>query len=62
MDPKSAMKRIGVLLSGRGSNFLAISEAVRTGRLLGVEMGVVLSNREDALGLAAARDRGTGLI
>jgi phosphoribosylglycinamide formyltransferase 1 len=49
------MKRLGVLLSGRGSNFLAIAEAIREHRLEGAEIAVVLSNMEDAPGLAAAR-------
>jgi phosphoribosylglycinamide formyltransferase 1 len=48
------MKRLGVLLSGRGSNFLAIAEAIREHRLEGAEIAVVLSNVEDAPGLAAA--------
>ena len=52
------MKRIGILLSGRGSNFLAIAAAIRAGRLPGAEIAVVLSNREDAPGLAAARELG----
>jgi phosphoribosylglycinamide formyltransferase 1 len=51
------LKRLGILLSGRGSNFLAIAEAIRTHRLQGVEIAVVLSNREDAPGLEAARER-----
>lgn len=51
-------KRLGILLSGRGSNFLAIADAIRERRLAGAEIAVVLSNREDAPGLAAARDRG----
>ena len=51
------MKRLGILLSGRGSNFIAIAEAIRKQRLPGVEIAVVLSNREDAPGLVAARDR-----
>ncbi|WP_263382483.1 phosphoribosylglycinamide formyltransferase [Granulicella arctica] len=52
------MKRIGILLSGRGSNFLAIAEAIRLQRLRGAEIAVVLSNKEDAPGLAAARKLG----
>ena len=52
------MKRLGILLSGRGSNFVAIAEAIRTGRLPGAEVAVVLSNRADAGGLHAARERG----
>ncbi len=52
------MKRLGILLSGRGSNFLAIAGAIHERRLLGVEIAVVLSNIEDAPGLAAARELG----
>jgi len=50
------MQRLGILLSGRGSNFLSIHRAIREHRLLGAEIAVVLSNREDAAGLDAARD------
>ena len=52
------MKRIGILLSGRGSNFLAIASAIREHRLAGAEIAVVLSNREGAAGLASARELG----
>jgi phosphoribosylglycinamide formyltransferase 1 len=48
------MHRLGILLSGRGSNFLAIAKAISENRLLGTEIAVVLSNVEDAPGLAAA--------
>ena len=51
------MKRLGILLSGRGSNFLAIHAAIRDGRL-NAEIAVVLSNKADAPGLAAARELG----
>jgi phosphoribosylglycinamide formyltransferase 1 len=50
------VKRLGILLSGRGSNFVAIANAVRENHLLGAEIAVVLSNIEDAPGLAAARE------
>jgi phosphoribosylglycinamide formyltransferase-1 len=50
--------RLGVLLSGRGSNFLAIAESIRAGRLKGVEIGVVISNRSEAGGLKAAQELG----
>ena len=50
------MKRLGILLSGRGSNFLAIAKAIHEQRLVGAEIVVVLSNVEDAPGLAAARE------
>ena len=52
-----ARKRLGILLSGRGSNFLAIADAISTGRLAEAEIAVVISNKADAPGLAAARER-----
>ncbi len=52
------LKRLGILLSGRGSNFIAIATAIRERRLLGAEIAVVLSNRADAGGLTAAQDLG----
>ncbi len=52
------MKRLGILLSGRGSNFLAIHAAIRDGRIPDAEIAVVLSNKSDAPGLAAARELG----
>jgi phosphoribosylglycinamide formyltransferase-1 len=51
------MKRLGILLSGRGSNFLAIGDAIAEKRLA-AEIAIVISNRPDAPGLAAAKDRG----
>jgi phosphoribosylglycinamide formyltransferase-1 len=50
--------RLGILLSGRGSNFLAIAEAIRAGRLKGVEIAAVISNIAEAGGIKAARDLG----
>lgn len=50
--------RLGVLLSGRGSNFLAIAESIRAGRLRAVEIAAVVSNVADAAGLAKAREMG----
>jgi phosphoribosylglycinamide formyltransferase-1 len=50
--------RLGILLSGRGSNFLAIADSIRSGRLPGVEIAVVISNVPDAPGLTAARELG----
>ena len=50
--------KLGVLLSGRGSNFLAIARNIREGRLKGVEIALVLSNVEDAPGIAAAKKLG----
>lgn len=51
------MKRIGVLVSGRGSNLQALLDAARRGEL-GGEIAVVVSNVEEALGLARAREAG----
>jgi phosphoribosylglycinamide formyltransferase-1 len=50
--------RLGILLSGRGSNFLAIADAIAEGRLPNCEIAVVISNLADAPGLDAARERG----
>jgi phosphoribosylglycinamide formyltransferase 1 len=50
--------RLGVLLSGRGSNFVAIAESIRDGRLRGVEIAVVISNVANAPGIASARELG----
>ena len=52
------MKRLGILLSGRGSNFEAIADAVAAGKIPGAEISVVLSNREGAPGIDKARARG----
>jgi phosphoribosylglycinamide formyltransferase 1 len=51
-------KRIGVLLSGRGSNFEALAESVSAGRLPNAEIAVVISNQPDAIGLKKAEARG----
>jgi len=51
------MKRLGILLSGRGSNFLAIADSIVAGRLE-AEIAVVISNIADAPGLERARARG----
>ena len=50
--------RIGVLLSGRGSNFEALAESVAAGRIPGAEIALVISNREGAPGLEFAKVRG----
>src|SRR5271165_2390347 len=50
--------RLGILLSGRGSNFLAIAENIAQGKLKGCEIAVVISNKADAPGLEAARALG----
>jgi phosphoribosylglycinamide formyltransferase 1 len=49
--------RIGVLLSGRGSNFVALADSIAEGRLPGAQIALVISNREDAPGLVRAAER-----
>jgi phosphoribosylglycinamide formyltransferase 1 len=51
-------KRIGVLLSGRGSNFEALADSIAAGRIPNAEIAIVISNREDAPGIARAKSRG----
>jgi phosphoribosylglycinamide formyltransferase 1 len=55
------VKRLGILLSGRGSNFIAIADSIAAGRL-DAEIAVVISNRADAAGVAAARERGLEVV
>src|SRR5689334_21665095 len=51
------LKKLGILLSGRGSNFEAIADSIKAGRLQ-AEIAIVISNRADAPGLESARRRG----
>lgn len=51
-------KKLGILLSGRGSNFLAIAGSIRAGRIRNAEIAVVISNRAEAPGIGAARNLG----
>ena len=57
----ASQKKIGILLSGRGSNFLAIADSIDAGRLK-AEIAIVISNRADAPGLEAATKRGLNAI
>jgi phosphoribosylglycinamide formyltransferase-1 len=52
------MKHLGILLSGRGSNFLAIGDAIDRGEITDAQISIVISNRAEAAGIAAARERG----
>jgi phosphoribosylglycinamide formyltransferase 1 len=52
------MKNLGILLSGRGSNFEAIAKNIASGRVLEARVAVVISNRPDSEGLSKARDFG----
>jgi phosphoribosylglycinamide formyltransferase 1 len=53
----AALRKLGILLSGRGSNFEAIADSIKAGRLQ-AQIAIVISNRADAPGLESARRRG----
>ncbi len=55
------MKKLGILVSGRGSNFEALARNVQAGKIP-AEIGVVISNKEEAAGLAIARQMGLNAI
>ena len=50
--------RIAILISGRGSNMVALADAVREGRIPNAEIALVISDQPDAKGLHAAQERG----
>jgi len=52
------MKSLGILLSGRGSNFAAIADSIDAGRIPDAGITVVVSNKADAPGISVARQRG----
>jgi phosphoribosylglycinamide formyltransferase 1 len=52
------MKSLGILLSGRGSNFVAIADSIDAGRIPDARISVVIANKADAPGIATARERG----
>ena len=56
------MKNLGILLSGRGSNFVAIADSIAAGRIPDARIAVVISNRGDAPGLETARQRGINAL
>jgi phosphoribosylglycinamide formyltransferase-1 len=56
------MKNLGILLSGRGSNFVAIADSVAAGRIPDARIAVVISNRADAPGLETASLRGLNAL
>jgi len=56
------MKNLGILLSGRGSNFVAIADSIDAGRIPDARIAVVISNKADAAGIATARQRGLEVL
>jgi phosphoribosylglycinamide formyltransferase-1 len=56
------MHNLGILLSGRGSNFVAIADSIDTGRIPNAQISVVISNQPDAAGIAIAKQRGLEVL
>jgi phosphoribosylglycinamide formyltransferase-1 len=56
------MKNLGILLSGRGSNFVAIADSIDAGRISNARIAIVISNRADAPGVETARNRGLNAL
>lgn len=56
------MKKIGILISGRGSNMLALADAIQSGRIPAAEIALVISNVATAVGLAKAQERGIATV
>src|SRR5579863_9270332 len=56
------MKSLGILLSGRGSNFIAIADSIDAGRIPDARIAVVVSNKADAPGVVTARQRGLNTV
>jgi phosphoribosylglycinamide formyltransferase-1 len=56
------MHSLGILLSGRGSNFVAIADSIDAGRIPDARIAVVISNKADAAGIATARERGLNTL
>ena len=56
------MHSLGILLSGRGSNFVAIADSIDAGRIPDAQIAVVISNKADAPGMATARQRGLNAV
>jgi phosphoribosylglycinamide formyltransferase-1 len=56
------MKSLGILLSGRGSNFVAIADSIDAGRIPDARIAVVISNKTDAPGIGTARQRGLNAV
>lgn len=56
------MKNLGILLSGRGSNFEAIAKNVASGKIPDARIAIVVSNRADAGGISKAKDLGIATL
>lgn len=61
-DQPKTVKNLGILLSGRGSNFEAIAANITAGKIEGAQIAVVISNKPDAGGLATAKRLGLSTV
>jgi phosphoribosylglycinamide formyltransferase 1 len=57
-----SMKNLGILLSGRGSNFEAIAKNLASGKIRDAKIAIVISNRAEAGGIVTARDLGLDAV
>jgi phosphoribosylglycinamide formyltransferase 1 len=62
LEPETRNAKLGILLSGRGSNFLAIADSISAGRIRNAEIAVVISNKPYAPGIVAAEERGLNAL
>src|SRR5450755_705814 len=56
------MHSLGILLSGRGSNFVAIADSIDAGRIPNARIAVVITNKSHAQGIETARQRGLNTV
>jgi phosphoribosylglycinamide formyltransferase 1 len=62
VDNGSTICRLGILISGRGSNMSALADAIQSGRIPDAELSVVISDQSEAAGLSHARQRGVEAV
>jgi len=62
MSNSPATKRIAILISGRGSNMVALADAVSVGTIPNAEVAIVISDKRDAAGLESATERGIEIL
>lgn len=62
LQPIARMRSLGILLSGRGSNFVAIADSIDAGRIPDARIAIVISNKPDAPAMAIARARGLNAL
>lgn len=58
MSSNAKTARLGILISGRGSNMVALIDAAQSGKIPNAEIALVISDQPSALGLAKAKERG----